>query len=145
MLTQNMRRRTFSDTRLSFRLKYPETTPQGHAVKIKEASVRGGIKAHFVSEDSQELYFEVIWYPGLAPEEGYERLKEDVEKRFEELDDSELQESRLGSLPVFAFSFSWPERERTVIFIPRRQAMYRILYDPRSPLNLHTLSTVELL
>ena len=145
MLTQDVQWRIFSDTRMAFQLKYPQTTPQGHPVRIKEVSVGGGIRVHFVSENSQELYFEVTWYSNLSPAEGYGRLKEEVEKRFEEVNVSELKESRLGSLPAFAFSFSWREGERAVVFVPKGRMAYRILYDPRSPLNSQMLSTVELL
>jgi len=68
-----------------------------------------------------------------------------LEKRFE-LDDfaiTGLNETRLVLQPAYEYAFKWRQKERAVILVQKDRAVYRIIYDPHSPLNLQVLATIE--
>ena len=133
----------FTDPRFELRFHYPATTPQGHSVEKTEDQHDDVLRVHLVSRDSQELYFEVVEYPNLLPREEYEQHRAYLEQRFDDLAITELQETSLALLPAYAYSFKWDQGERAVLLIPKDQATYRVIYDPRSPLNAQVLSTTE--
>ncbi|MCI0399502.1 MAG: hypothetical protein L0332_32175 [Chloroflexi bacterium] len=143
----NEKWRTFSDPDFQVRFKYPEITPEGHTTEIREDRRENIARVHFISTDSQELYFEVARYLDLSWRTGYEQFKEVITRQFDGLEMNELVESTVASQPAFTFSFRWPAvtglTERTALFIPRGNVLYRVIYNPRSPLNLQVLSTLE--
>ena len=134
----------FTDPRFKLRFNYPATTPEGHAVEKVEEQHDDAVRIHLSSRDSQELYFEVTKYPDLIAREEYERHKAYLEQRFAGFDFAigELQETSLASRPAHTYTFRWRDAERTVMLIHKDGATYRIIYDPRSPLNAQVLSTV---
>ena len=91
------------------------------------------------------MYFEVVYYPNLLAQEEYQQHKQYLEKRFElgDFTITGLNETRLGLHPAYEYAFKWGQKERAVILVQKDHAMYRIIYDPYSPLNLQVLSTIE--
>ena len=132
----------FADPRFELRFRYPLTTPGGHSVEKIEGQRDDTVRVHLVSQGSQELYFEVMKFLDLSPEEEYQRHKADLVQRFEALTITALDETRLGGLPAYRYALTWPDRERAVILVHKGRATYRIIYDPRSALNAQVLSTV---
>jgi predicted kinase len=133
----------FDDSRFDLQFRYPRETSEGNRIEKKERQENEVIRVHLVSRDSQQLYLEVTKYQGLDPKQEYERHKEDLEKRFQELSITDIQAIDWKSLPGYQYSFEWPQGRRSVMVFDRNGSTYRILYDPRSPLNLQVLSTVE--
>jgi hypothetical protein len=142
MTAQNWR--VFSDPRFHLQFRYPETTSQGHAIDVKETTPGGAIRVHLTSRGSQEVYFEVTQYPNLSVKDGYEQLKQEVEKRFN-ANVSALTETSFVGLPASELSFEWNEGKRAVIFVIKDGTTYRILCAPSSKTNLQIRSTIEFL
>jgi hypothetical protein len=80
------------------------------------------------------------------PDDEYQRHKAYLEKRLA-LDGFaiiELTDQMLGMLPACQYSFRWDDKQRVAILIQENEVTYRIIYDPRSPINAQILSTIEL-
>lgn len=133
----------FRDSSFSLVFKYPESTPEGSTVEQTESSSGDLARVHFVSRDSGELYFEITKYRDLHPEQEYEQHSAALRKRFAKMSITDLQVSDWNSLVAYEYSFAWDQGVRSVILIERGDGLYRILYDPRSVLNVRLLSTVE--
>jgi hypothetical protein len=115
-------------------------------VDVRETDQADFLRVHLVSNDSQEIYFEVTLYSDLPAQAGYAELEAALKSRFgKDVSISELQNATLAALPVLECAFRWPQGERRVIFVQRGKALYRLLYNPRSPLNKQILATVEFL
>jgi hypothetical protein len=133
----------FKDSRFSLRFKVPERTPQGRFVNKTESEQGDPIRVHFISQNSKELYFEVTKYERLSAQTEYQQHRANLEKRFSEFFITELKEMNWKSHSAYEYSFEWEQGKRSVILVGRNTDVYRFLYDPRSPLNLQILSTVE--
>ena len=131
----------FKDSRFSLQFRYPPKTPQGHFVNKTESQQDKAVRVHFVSRDSQELYFEVTKYQALHAQDEYRQHRQDLEKRLDEFNIKDLEQITWKSLPAYEYSFKWSQGARSVILVERNGETYRILYDPRSPLNVQILST----
>ena len=132
----------FSFPETTFQFIYPETTPKGSPVTVKETHRDNVSRIYLTSRDSLELYFEVTRYNDLTAREGYQQLKEEVEERFAECEVTELQKTRLNGSPAYVFSFQWPFNQRKVYFLEKGSETYRILYDPSLRLNEQILATI---
>jgi hypothetical protein len=133
----------FKDSRFSLCFKVPEQTSQGHFVNRAESQQGESIRVHFISMDSKELYFELTKYETLTAQLEYQQPRANLEKRFSEFFITELKEMNWKSHSAYEYSFEWDQGKRSVILVERNIDTYRFLYDPRSPLNLQILSTVE--
>ena len=101
------------------------------------------IQVHILAPESLDVYFEVSKYDQLTPFTEYRRHKEHLGARFDALEISEVREAQCVSLPAYEYSFAWEQSRRVVLLVERADALYRILYDPDSPVNLQILSTLE--
>jgi hypothetical protein len=129
---------TFSDPKFALQFQYPETTPKGHPVEMDD------IRMHFRSKDSPEVYFEVSRHLHFSAKELYEREKGYIEKQLDQPDVRELKAITIAAQPAFEFSFTWSGGERVVILIEKQATLYRVIYDPRSPLNLQIVATLTM-
>lgn len=135
--------RQFEDPAFDLVFDYPEETAQGNPVERAERRDDKMLRVHFTSRDSQALYFEVTKYPDLPPLEEYRRHRKDLQKRFDDLRITDIQDIDWKSLPAYEYAFEWPEGRRSVLLFERNRVTYRILYDPRSLLNLQVLDTLR--
>lgn len=133
----------FKDSRFAFWFKYPGLATNGEHVDRVETQQDGMLRVHVLSPKSREVYFEVSKYDLLNAESEYQRHKAYLLKQFYPLALTELKETLCGSLPGYEYTFEWEQGIRTVILVERDNATYRILYNPRSPINLQILSTVQ--
>ena len=101
------------------------------------------VRVLFASRDGRELYFEITKYFDLPVQVEYKRHKESLKKRLEQFSTSDLKEIRWMSQPAYEYSFKWNHGARIVRLIETENATYRILYDPKSPLNAQILSTIQ--
>lgn len=134
-------------TRPGFRLRfrYPTVTPQGRLVHRVDDQRGDSIRVHLTARDSQELYVEVARFPTLSPHQEYARHRAYLEQRGGLEAIADLTEARLGQWPAWAYAFRWEQRERSTLLLPVGQDTYRIIHDPRSPLNALVLATVAIL
>lgn len=125
---------------------YPQTTPQGHQVLINEnRNNETDVRYHLITPDSDEVYFEVGRYQNLTAETGYAGMKAELANRFPNVQISDLQEVEFAGQAAHTFSVVWPERERKMVFIPYEDILYRIIYNPRSSLNIQIAETLQFL
>jgi hypothetical protein len=101
------------------------------------------LRVHVLAQVSREVYFEVTKYDSLSPEADYQRHSDALALQFDGLVIAELQESTCASLPAYEYSFEWDQGKRVVILVERGGTTYRIIYNPRFPVNLQILSTLE--
>ena len=101
------------------------------------------LRVHILAPKSREVYFEVSRYDSLSAKAEYQQHKEHLTKQFDPLAISELKETLCASLPGYEYSFEWDHGRRVVLLVERADAMYRIIYNPRFPVNLQILSTMQ--
>ena len=133
----------FKDFRFALRFKYPGLATNGEHVDRVETQQDGMLRVHVLSPKSREVYFEISKYDLLNAESEYQRHKEILPKQFHPFAITELKETLCRSLPAYEYTFEWEQDTRTVILVERCDATYRILYNPRFPINLQILSTVQ--
>ena len=133
----------FDDSRFELTFKHPSHTPDREAVERVETIQTGRLRVHVLALQSREVYFEVTKYDSLSAEAEYRRHGEALPLQFDGLVITELQESTCASLPAYEYTFEWDQGKRVVILVERGEATYRLLYNPRFPVNLQILSTLE--
>jgi hypothetical protein len=127
------------------RFSYPTVTPEGHEVDLAEEESEGASRVHLTSRDSQEIYVEITHFAGLTPDQEYAHHRPYLEQRFGAGSVGEAGTSTLGGFPVWTYAFRWDQGERSVILFNLGGDTYRIIYDPRSPLNEQIISTISVL
>lgn len=137
--------RTFSEPNFALRFKYPAVTPQGRPVEINEIRSDAAIRFHLISQESQEVYFEVARYTDLLAAEGYELFKEGIEQLGDDFSVSALKEAEYAEHPAFECLVKGPGMARVVIFIQKERILYRVIHNPQSSLNKQILATLQFL
>ena len=101
------------------------------------------LRLHILTPRSREVYFEVTKYDSLSAESEYRRHRESLVSQFDSLVIRELQVTVVAAIPAYEYSFEWDLGARVVLLVERGSTTYLIIYNPRSPVNLKILSTVE--
>jgi hypothetical protein len=133
---------TFADPAFILTFKYPAITPQGYETDVKRIPLGEAVRVHLTSQPSKEIYFEVTRYPYVPVTHAYAHLKDDVKTRLKARVWM-LAPTMFSGLPAFQFAFEWETSQRSVVFIPQGEALYRVLFDSRSEINMQIASTVE--
>jgi hypothetical protein len=133
----------FANPQSAFQFKYPLVARNGEAIKHMETQKEGMLRVHILALDNLEVYFEVTQNELLMAESEYQRHKEHLRNQFMSLRINELRKTLFKSLPAYEYHFAWDQGKRKVILVEREEATYRILYDPRSPVNLQIVSTLK--
>jgi hypothetical protein len=115
---------------------YPHRTPGGHAVELDD------VRLHARSEDG-EAYFELSRHLNATASTQYEREREFVAARYG-ADVTPLTATTFNGLPAHEYSVSWGDTVRTFVLVERGRWLYRVVYDPRSPLNHDVLDTIRI-
>ena len=97
-------------------------------------------RVHVMAEDRDEIYFEVVRAPGLSISEFHTSMRERFRELYPDVSFSALSPSGAWQ----SGSFRWDDQERTVCFIERKGATYRVIYRPISTINREIWETVEL-
>ena len=136
----------FSRFGFALEFSYPDPAPSGEAVERDEEPFRGYPRVHLSSPDRQELYVEVVRFHDLTPQEEYLRHRPHLVARFGAEGVAELSTSRLGEWPAHASGMRWEDdgraMERSVRLVELSGVTYRIIFDPRSPVNERVLETM---
>jgi hypothetical protein len=128
---------------IALRFKFPRRGTDGEPVVRLETEKPGLFRVHILASKSREVYFEVSKFSSLDAESEYRQHIRSLSEQFHTIAVTELIERVFTSLPAHEYSFEWESGIRTVILVEASNATYRILYDPRYPLNREILSTVE--
>ena len=110
----------------------------------------GAVGVHLTAEGSQELYIEVVRFFHLSPGDEYTRHKAQLDQRFGAGSVTSLtQECSFGrDWPAWTYAFRGNIRgnmgERSVLLLPVATDTYRVIYDPRSPLNLKVIASITI-
>ncbi len=135
--------RWFEDPRFAVRFRYPLTTPRGEPVAAVEEVVDDAVRIHLRSA-SREVYVELTRYPPTPADDEYRAHKPYLEARFGAGSVTVLTGAQLGARTVQTYAFAWPDGERVVHLVPTATATYRLIHDPRAPLNREILTTLQL-
>jgi len=133
----------YSHSDLSANLKYPNPSPLGNLVLIKEYKTPSSFRVHFSSDGSDEVYFEVGRFFDLSPQQAVDQFIRDVTSRIEHLEIDPVQEFTFADAPTRRLSIRWPGKQRIILFIDKSDELYRIIYDPNSSINAQILDTFQ--
>lgn len=138
---------TFAEREFALSFRYPALTPQGRVVERREYAQAERRRIHFFSSEAEGVqyegvYFEITRYLDLLPQTEYEQHKAALAAQRPEVVFTPLTEHTLGGMRSFRYTFTLSDKQRAVVLIPLPDATYRLLYNPRSPLNLDILATV---
>jgi len=140
--------RRFTRPGFAIEFSYPAVTPRGHTVERNEEAFRDHPRVHLSSPDSEELYLEVVRFHDLAPPDEYQHHRPYLEKRFGAHSVTPLTESALRGRSAWTYAFRGDEAERSleraVLLLEVAGDTYRVIYDPRSPLNAQVLATLRI-
>ncbi|HEY3476556.1 MAG TPA: hypothetical protein VGK56_18210 [Anaerolineales bacterium] len=103
----------------------------------------GMLRIHVLTPKGRQVYFEATRYDSLSAESEYRRHREYLVSQFDTIVISQLQATTVASVPAYAYSFEWDQGARRVLLVEQAPETYRIIYNPRFPVNLQILSTVE--
>ena len=127
---------------------YPAVTARGQAVERRDEPFREYPRVHLSSPDKQELYFELVRFDGLSPQDEYQQHRPFLEQRFGAEAITALTETKLRESPVWTYGFRWNEgdrpKERSVLLLQVGDDTYRVIFDPRSALNAQVLATLAI-
>lgn len=101
------------------------------------------LRAHLVSPDSQEVYFEITCYIGLPVNAIFNAHVEELVNKFILLAVTPLETAELAARPAYVYEFGWKEGTRVAFLVETGPVVYRILYNPALPLNERILATIE--
>lgn len=132
----------FEHPEFQIRFAYPTETPGGRTVERTDHRREDATGIHLTTADKQELYFEVVRFRDLTPQEEYAGHTPHLEQRFGAGSTSQLMETTYGGRPAWTYDFR--RGERTALLLPVGGDTYRIIYDPRFPLNLKVLDTITI-
>ena len=135
--------RLFTNPRFALRFRYPSLTAGGEPVDQLETQQKDMLRVHVLAATSRLVYFEVRKYARLTPFVAYQRHKESLFTRFDSLVISELRTAQCASLAAYEYTFEWEHGRRVALLVRRAGALYRIIYDPGSAVNLQILSSLE--
>ena len=125
-------------------LDFPSVTPQGHAVeRVAVERPVGGRGVHATSPGSDELYVELVRFRDLAPEDEYVGHRPFLEQRFGAGAVTELTQTTVRGLPAWSYGIRWEDGERSVLLLGVDDDTYRVIHDPRSPLNADVVATLR--
>lgn len=133
---------SLTNQQLAVSLQYPDPTPLGSSVSINEKVTAVSYRIHLISDASNEVYFEVGYYPTLSLAEAMTHFKQELVAQTQEVVIGEAVDIMFGAYAGCRFSVRWPEKKRVITFFVRDGATYRVIYNPASPLNGQILATL---
>jgi len=116
---------------------YPRRTPNGQAVELDD------VRVHARSEDGEEAYFELSRHLGATALRRYEDERDFLVARYG-AEVTPLTATTLDGLPAQEFTAAFGDTLRRFVLVERGRWFYRVVYDPRSPLNLAVLETIRI-
>ena len=119
------------------RLHYPTSASDGDPVRMDDA------RFHFRTMSSPEIYFEVSRHLGRGAREFYEREAAAIRRADPHVTISEPVDTSFAGSDALRFVVTFTDRERAFTLVERGGYLYRVIYDPRSAVNLDIMATIE--
>ncbi|HEY5786714.1 MAG TPA: hypothetical protein VIT65_18260 [Microlunatus sp.] len=116
---------------------YPCRTPGGQVVWLDD------VRLHACSEDGVEAYFELSRHLDTTAVARYEEERDFLLARYEAAV-TPLTAGTFHEMPAHDFSAAFGDTARTFVLVERGRWLYRVVYDPRSQLNLAVLETIRI-
>ena len=99
-------------------------------------------RAHFRTMDSAQVYFEVSRHTGVSSDELYNRETAAIRRSSPDVRVSEAESISFAGCDARRFTVIFPDRERVFTLIEREGRTYRVVHDPRSPVNDEIIATI---
>lgn len=133
---------TVHDAEMGISLRYAQdVVAEPVTMIIERAGERR--RLHLWTADRTSLYFEVSAYADdAALDDLRARFVEELGARFDALTLSDAEAMPLGEVPAQRLRLAWDNVHREALFARYGTTPYRIIYDPRGPLNLAILETL---
>jgi hypothetical protein len=116
---------------------YPRSTPKGQAVELDD------VRVHARSEDGEEAYFELSRHLEATALRRYEEERDFLVARYG-AEVTGLTATTLDGLPAQEFTAAFGDTVRRFVLVECGRWLYRVVYDPRSTLNLAVLETIRI-
>jgi hypothetical protein len=133
----------FKDPRFDLLFEYPHLGADGEPVERMEIQNKELLRVHIRTPENRDVYFEISKYRSLTAKGEYQQHKDNLTKRFPEIEMTSLKETNLADVPAYSYSFEWATGSRTVILVERGDGLYRILFNPDQQVNLQILSSLR--
>jgi hypothetical protein len=133
----------FEDPRFELSLEYPRPGVDGEPVERIEIQNEELLRVHIRTPENRAVYFEISKYRSLTAEVEYQQHKDNLRKQFPEIEMTGLIETDVADVPAYSYSFEWESGLRTVVLVERDDGLYRILFNPNHPVNLHILHSLR--
>lgn len=132
----------FVSEEIAVQLNYPNPTPAGNPVIIHHPPSNTSTRAHLISANSEEVYFEVSRYNSHSLQDALTRFQEELLANNPDVILNPTHQTEVKGHPSHQFTAIWPTKGRLITFIQHPHALYRIIYNPRSPLNKQILASL---
>lgn len=116
---------------------YPRRTPSGQSGRLDD------VRLHARSDDGVEAYFELSRHLDVTSMTWYVEERGSLVARFG-AEVTPLVATTFHDKPAHEFSVTFADTVRAVVLIERGPWLYRVIYDPRSPLNHAVLETIQI-
>ena len=137
MAEQDERWRRVEIPDLGLAFSYPSRTPGGQEVRLDD------VRLHARSEDGIETYFELSRHLDMTAGGRYRKERDFLLTRYDAVV-TLLTAGTFHQMPAHTFSAAFGDTARTFVLIERGRWLYRVVYDPRSRLNLAVLETIRI-
>jgi len=127
---------SFSAPGLGLSLHYPGAAADGELVEMDD------FRAHFRTMNSPQVYFEVSRHTGVSSTELYRRETAAIRRASPDARVSDAASVSFAGCDAQQFTVTFPDKERVFTLIERDGRVYRVIYDPRSPVNGDIISTI---
>jgi hypothetical protein len=119
------------------RLRFPNAAADGERVEMDD------FRAHFRTMNSAQVYFEVSRHTGVSAHDLYQREISAIRRANPDVRISDPVSVSFAGRDAQQFSVTFPDKERVFTLIEQKERVYRVIYDPRSPVNHEIIGTVE--
>lgn len=122
---------------LGLAFSFPRQTPSGQAVELDD------VRLHACSGDGVEAYFELSRHLDATATTRYEEERDSLVARYS-AEVTPLSSLTFHDRPAHEFSAAFGDTTRAFVLIESGPWLYRVVYDPRSPLNHAVLETIRI-
>ena len=136
------------DTHHGYDLHLPRQAPSGALVELINITTKGNQRVHGFTADEREIYFEVRSYAGhLDHAQAIAEQQQFLREHSPEGDIGPTEATQVLGIPAQEFRFDGllhgRHKVRRFIFFDTPARTFRLVYDPRSPVNEEILASLK--
>lgn len=132
---------TFADARYDLQLAYPLAVG-GHPVEREDEHLPGVLTMRLVSNNRQDVYFEVSRFAGANAQQLYDTLR-GRSRAAGELEVGDAASIVVDTLPSLSFALRRGQLRRAMVLTQWVHDVYRITYNPLHPANHGIFATLR--